>query len=220
MIVDLNLKNKLVIIIGCGHESLKKIEALCHQHCKILLICDKMNEKFLHVINKNNNITIRHMRFNADNINAIMSYNPFLVMAATNDKCLNKKIIDITRKMRCYSYAVDDPVNSDFAHPAIINFNNIIHISISTSGKSPLVSKQIKLTTQKIFSKIIKNDDVYKIKLQQIVRSASKKIFKSQLQRKKLLYQIWNDVKISKLIEDGKFNEAKNTTIKILNDLK
>ena len=221
MIIDLNLKNKLVMIIGCGNESLKKIEALCNQHCKILLICDKIHNKFPQVINKNNDkIQVLYMKLNDDNINTIVNYKPFLVMAATNDKCLNKKIIHVARKIKCYSYAVDDPTNSDFGHPSIINFDNTIQIAISTFGKSPLISKHIKLTTKKIFSQIIKDDDIYKIKLQQIARKIIKKMINSHIQRKKVLYKIWNDITISKLIKDGKFREAKITTIKMLNDLK
>ncbi len=222
MIIDLNLKNKLVMIIGCGRESLKKIEALCNQHCKIILICDKTHNKFPQAINKNkdNKIQVIHMKLNDDNIDTIVNYKPFLVMVATNDKCLNEKIIQITKKIKCYCYAVDDPANSDFGHPAIVNFSNTIQIAISTFGKSPLVSKHIKLTTRKIFNQVIKNDDIYKIKLQQIARRTIKKMFSSPRQRKKILYKIWNDITISKLINDGKFSEAKIETIKMLNDLK
>lgn len=219
MIVDLNLRGKLVIIIGCGNECLKKIEALSNQNCKILLICNIINQEIGNVIKKNENITVKKMKIDESNINKVFCYKPFLVMAATDNKTINKTILQ-RAKIHCNRYAVDDPDNSDFSHPAIITFNNFIQIAISTKKKSPLVSKQIKIKTKKIFKKIIKDEEIYKIKLQFIVRKLAKKLITSSQKRKKILYKIWNDKEITKYIELREFEEARSNAIMLLNDLR
>jgi len=43
LIVDLNLKENLVIVVGGGAEGLKKVNSLLTQSCKILVISDKIN---------------------------------------------------------------------------------------------------------------------------------------------------------------------------------
>ena len=42
MIVDLNLKGRLVIIVGAGGEGLKKVNSLLTQDCQILVISDSI----------------------------------------------------------------------------------------------------------------------------------------------------------------------------------
>ena len=67
-----------------------------------------------------------------------------LVMAATDDKALNRKIVDSAKQLRCYAYAVDDPEVSDFNHPSVMNFHDTVQVAISTGGKSPLMAKALK----------------------------------------------------------------------------
>ena len=45
MIVDLNLQDKTVIVIGGGSEAEKRINSLLKQGCKIIVISDKVSSK-------------------------------------------------------------------------------------------------------------------------------------------------------------------------------
>ena len=45
MIVDLNLHDKTVIIIGGGNEAQKRINSLLKQGCEILVISDYVNSQ-------------------------------------------------------------------------------------------------------------------------------------------------------------------------------
>jgi len=47
----------------------------------------------------------------------LSKYKPYLVMATTTDKALNRKIVEKARKMKSYAYASDDPEIRDFSHP-------------------------------------------------------------------------------------------------------
>ena len=213
MIVDLNLKGNLVIVVGGGAEGMKKINSLLTQDCKILVIADKVNAQLGNYI-KQKKIDFKKTKLKDGNV--LSKYKPFLVMAATDDRELNRKIIQKAKKMKCFVYASDDPEISDFAHPSVINIEDTVQIAISTGGRSPAMARKLTLQAEKIFKKIIKKDDIYQIKLQQIARDAAKKIIPTQLERKKFLYSVLNDKAIKQLIKDNKLKKAQQRAMLML----
>ena len=217
MIVDLNLKGNLVIVIGGGAEGYKKVNSLLTQNCKILVISDKVNTQLSNYI-KQKKITFK--KINLKDTSFLSKYKPFLVMATTNDRELNRKIIQKAKKMKCYVYAADDPEVSDFAHPSVINIEDTIQIAISTGGRSPAMARKLKLQTEKIFKKTIKKEDIYQIKLQQIARDSAKKIIPTQIERKKFLYSVLHDKTIKQLLKDGKVKKAQQRAMLMLKEWK
>ena len=215
MIVDLNLKGNLVIVVGGGAEGLKKINSLLTQDCRILVISDKINPQLSHYIKKNK---IEFKKVKLKNASFLGNYKPFLVMATTDNKELNRKIVQKAKKMKCYVYASDDPEVSDFSHPSVINIQDAVQIAISTKGRSPVMSRKIKNQAEKVFKKIIKKEDIYQIKLQQIVRNAAKKNIPTQNERKKFLYSVLKDSKIKQLIKDEKLKKAQDRAMMMLKE--
>ncbi len=213
MIVDLNLKGNLVIIIGGGAEAMKKVNSLLTQDCKILVISDKINTQLANYVKQKK---INFKKTKLKDANFLLKYKPFLIMAATNDRNLNRKIIQKAKKIKCLVYASDDPEISDFAHPSVINIEDTVQIAISTGGRSPVMARKLKLQTEKIFKKIIKKEDIHHIKLQQIARDAAKKIIPTQLERKKFLYLVLNDKTIKQLIKDNKLKKAQQRAMLML----
>ncbi len=215
MIVDLNLKGNLVIVVGGGAEGLKKINSLLTQDCRILVISDKINPQLSHYIKKNK---IEFKKVKLKNASFLGNYKPFLVMATTDNKELNRKIVQKAKKMKCYVYASDDPEVSDFSHPSVINIQDAVQIAISTKGRSPIMSRKIKNQAEKVFKKIIKKEDIYQIKLQQIARNAAKKNIPTQNERKKFLYSVLKDSKIKQLIKDEKLKKAQDRAMMMLKE--
>ncbi len=217
LIVDLNLKGNLVIVVGGGDEGYKKVNSLLTQDCKILLISDKVNTQLSNCIKQKK---IDFEKTKLKDAGFLSKYKPFLVMATTNDRQLNRKIIQKAKKMKCYVYASDDPEVSDFAHPSVINIEDTVQIAISTGGKSPAMARKLKLQTEKIFKKIIKKEDIYQIKLQQIARDKAKKTIPTQIERKKFLYSVLNDKTIKQLIKDNNLKKAQQRAMLILSKWK
>jgi precorrin-2 dehydrogenase/sirohydrochlorin ferrochelatase len=141
-------------------------------------------------------------------------------MAATDDRDLNRKIIQKAKKMKCFVYAADDPEVSDFAHPSVINIEDTIQIAISTGGRSPAMARKLKMQAEKIFKKTIKKEDICQIKLQQIARDAAKKTLPTQLERKKFLYSLINDKSIKQLIKDQDLKKAQRRAMLMLKEWK
>ncbi len=217
LIVDLNLKGNLVIVVGGGNEGYKKVNSLLTQDCKILLISDKVNTQLSNFIKQKK---IKFKKTKLKDTGFLSKYKPFLVMATTNDRQLNRKIIQKAKKMKCYVYASDDPEVSDFAHPSVINIEDTVQIAISTGGKSPAMARRLKLQTEKIFKKIIKKEDIYQIRLQQIARDKAKKTIPTQIERKKFLYSVLNDKTIKQLIKDNNLKKAQQRAMLILSKWK
>jgi len=213
LIVDLNLKGGLIIVVGGGTEALKKVDSLLTQDCKILVISDKINTR-LSNYKKQKKIDFKKIKLKDANI--LSKYKPVLVMASTDDRELNKRIVMKAKKMKCYVYASDDPKVSDFSHPSVINIGDTIQVAISTRGRSPLMAKKIKSQAEKIFKKVIKIEDIYQIQLQQITREAAKGAILTQKKRKKFLYSIINDKEIKQLIKDRKLKKAQQRALLML----
>jgi precorrin-2 dehydrogenase/sirohydrochlorin ferrochelatase len=216
LIVDLNLKGKLVIVVGGGNEGLKKVNALLTQDCKILLVSDSTNRQIENYVKKKK---IQFKKIRLQNANFLKKYRPFMVLATTDDKKLNRRIVDQAKKMRCYAYAADDPDVSDFAFGSVINIEDTVQIAVSTGGKSPAMSRKLRLQAEKVFKKLIKKEDIYHIKLQDYARRAAKKKIATFPQRKKFLYAVMNDKRIKQLIADGNLLMAQKRVIEMLGDL-
>ena len=150
LIIDLNLKGNLVIVVGGGAEGMKKVNSLLTQDCKILVVSNKVNTQLSNYIKQKK---INFKKSQLKDANFLSKYKPFLVMATTDDRELNRKILQKAKKMKCFVYAADDPEVSDFAHPSVINIEDTIQIAVSTGGRSPAMARKIKMQAEKIFKK-------------------------------------------------------------------
>lgn len=215
VIVDLNLKGNLVIVVGAGQEGLKKVNSLLTQDCKILVISNKVNTQIKRFADDGK---IEFKKERLQSANFLDDYEPLLVMAATDDKELNRKIVQRAKEKRCYAYAADDPQVSDFAHPSVINIHDTVQVAISTGGKSPAMARKIKLKAEKIFNQVIDKDDIHQIKLQKIARDAAKSKIPTVLGRKKFLYSVLNNNTIKQLLKEDNFPLAEKEVMKILEE--
>jgi precorrin-2 dehydrogenase/sirohydrochlorin ferrochelatase len=217
MIVDLNLLDKTVIVIGGGNEAQKRINSLLKQDCEILVISDSVNSQINKLV-KAKKIKLKKQKIH--NTKFISTFKPNMIITTTNDKNLNQKIINSAKRSKIIAYSSDNPEDSDFSNPAIIDFENMIQIAIFTGGRSPAMSKKIRVQSEKIFKKIITKEDIDQIKIQKIARKLAKEIIPTQTQRKEYLRSIMNDNEVEQLIKDGQLKKAERRAITILRNWK
>ena len=194
---------------------MKKVSSLLTQDCEIIVISNSSNSQLEKYV-KQGKIKFRKTKLN--DANFLSKYKPYLVMATTTDKALNRKIVEKARKMKLYAYASDDPDVSDFAHQSVINVADTVQIAISTGGSSPAMARKIKLKAESYFKKNISSEEIFQIRLQKFARSEAKLVIKTQLERKKFLYSIINDKRVKELLKDGKYKQAQTRVKKILNE--
>ena len=215
MIVDLHLQGNLVIVVGSGNEGVKKVNSLLTQDCKILVISDKLNSQIERYVKQGK---IKFKKTKLKDAIFLSKYKPYLVMATTSDRVLNRKIVEKAKKMKSYAYASDDPEISDFAHPSVINIADTIQIAVSTGGSSPAMARKIKLKAEPFFKKNISNEDIYQIKLQKFARFEVKQVLSTQLDRKKFLYAVMNDKHVKELLKEGKYKMSQVRVKKMLKE--
>jgi len=217
LIVDLNLHDKTVIVIGGGNEAQKRINSLLKQDCDILVISDSVNSQISKLV-KAKKIKLKKQKIHDTKF--ISEFKPNMIITTTNNKNLNQKIINSAKRSKIIAYSSDNPEDSDFSNPAIIDFENMIQIAIFTGGRSPAMSKKIRIQSEKIFKKIITKEDIAQIKIQKIARKLAKEIIPTQTQRRKYLHSIMVDNEIEQLIKDGQIKKAERRAITILRNWK
>ena len=205
-----------MIVVGSGNEGVKKVNSLLTQDCKILVISDKLNSQIERYVKQGK---IKFKKTKLKDALFLSKYKPYLVMATTSDRILNRKIVEKAKKMKSYAYASDDPEISDFAHPSVINIADTIQIAISTGGSSPAMARKIKLKAESFLKKNISSEDIYQIKLQKFARIEAKQVLSTQLDRKKFLYGVMNDKRVKGLLKEGKYKMAQGRVKKMLREL-
>ncbi|HET6730916.1 MAG TPA: bifunctional precorrin-2 dehydrogenase/sirohydrochlorin ferrochelatase [Nitrososphaeraceae archaeon] len=218
MLVDLNLNGKQVIIIGGGTEGLRKLRGLEAQNCEIILITNRLN-RIIRTLRDEGKIHVRkeHVR----DTTFLEEYDhPFLIMACTNDKALNRTIAQKARLRGVLSYAVDDPAVSEFSYASIINIEGILQIAISTSGRSPIVARTIRIKAERVLRRLIRRSDIDNIKLQEVARKMIRTKIPTVNERKEFLYSIFNDSTIQKLIKEDRIDDARQEIVALINSWK
>lgn len=215
MIVDLNLKGRNILVIGAGMEGTKRIKSLSNQDCKIIIVSETFNESLYEIEGKNTPIIIIRRKIEDPNIIDEFS-DIFVVFASTNDPFLNKKIIDRAKEKGILSYSIDDASSSDFFFTSIINIDETIQIAISTSGKSPLMSKIIRDRIEKAIKNIIGKKDTDNIKIQEFAREHVRNYIKNQDERRMFLYSLVDDQEIQELVAKNNMDKVKERIINTL----
>jgi len=215
VIVDLNLKGRNILVIGAGMEGAKRIKSLSNQDCKIIIVSETVNESLYEIEGKNTPIII--IRKKIEDPSIIDEFSDIsMVFASTNDSSLNNKIITRAKKKGILSYSIDDVSSSDFFFTSIINIDETIQIAISTSGKSPLMSKIIRDRIENAIKNIIGKKDTDNIKIQEFAREHVRNYIKNQHERRMFLYSLVDDQEIQELVAKNNMNKVKERIINTL----
>jgi len=216
LIVDLNVRGKHAIVIGGGTEGIRKIRGLLGQGCMITVISNRVNH-FL--ANQAALGKIELVKARLSDARILEDYNDmFLVLAATNDHMLNRKIVEKGRSMGAFVYAADDPVVSDFSYASILNIEGVMQVAISTSGRSPIMARKVRIRAERVLRRIIRKADIENAKLQEFARLAARPRIKTVGKRKEFLYSLIKDRRIQNLIKEDKIEDAKSATLELLQE--
>ena len=215
LIIDLNLYHKRVLIIGGGVESGRKVRGLLGQNCYITVISDHFDAYLAGLASKGQ---IQTVKAKVDDATILDNYDDglFLLLACTDDRSLNRKLVEKGRSLGAFVYSVDDPSYSDFSYASIINIEGVMQVAISTSGKSPIMARQVRIKAERVLKRVIKKTDIENTRLQEFARNAAKSKIESVEDRKKFLYSLINDKYIQSLLKEDKIEDAKTSTIHLL----
>ena len=215
LIIDLNLYNKKAVIVGGGIEGGRKVRGLLGQNCCITVISDHFDPYLSDLANKGQ---IQIIKSKVDDSTVLDGHNGslFLLLACTDDRSLNRTLVEKGRSMGAFVYSVDDPSYSDFSYASIINIEGVMQVAVSTSGKSPIMARQVRIKAERVLKRVIKKTDIENTRLQEFARNAARAKIHSVEDRKKFLYSLVNDKYIQNLIRENRIEDAKSSTIELL----
>ncbi len=142
--VNLNIENKLSVVIGGGSVGARKVKNLLKYNCQIRIVSKEFNEKILQNKDK---LEIISGEYKKEYLK-----DAFLVFICTDNKNLNLKIYNDAKELNCLVNIVTHPELCDFTIPSVIRRGSL-KISVSTDGKSPALSKLIRKELEEKYSR-------------------------------------------------------------------
>ena len=135
--VFLDLKDKECLVVGAGSVGKRKVFGLCKSNPKKIMVVDPyVSNDFQKSLPKF--VEVKNREFQEKDLD-----NKFLVIVATSNLDLNKRISKLCHDRNILCNVVDRPNLCSFIVPSIVD-KDIIKIAISTGGKSPAMSRYLK----------------------------------------------------------------------------
>lgn len=135
--VNLNICDKLCLVVGGGTVALRKTKSLLAAGARIRVISPEVLPA-LNVLAENEEIEWFDRGFAEGDLKGV-----FLVFAATNRHEVQVLIVEEASKYSVLMNSADDPLNSHFHVPAHFRRGRML-VTVSTGGSSPALAKRIK----------------------------------------------------------------------------
>ncbi|WP_231272753.1 precorrin-2 dehydrogenase/sirohydrochlorin ferrochelatase family protein [Clostridium botulinum] len=143
----LDIRNRNVVVVGGGKVAFRKTKKLLEFGANVILISPQLINEF----NDLKNIYLSKLNIIIDYYNDSYIKNAYLVIGATSNKSINKKISVCCKEKNILCNIVDDINSSDFIVPSSVKRGDLV-ISISTMGKSPMLASKVKQEIEKKYS--------------------------------------------------------------------
>lgn len=140
MIVDLRLDSKRILVVGGGREATKRVAAMAREDCAITVVSPVISETISEMA-RSGRITVIPDSADASILGRI---HPDMVVAATDDRALNRALMAEAHRLRIWGYSSSDPQYSDYANLAQAEFGGMVRVAVSTGGRSPAMAGRIR----------------------------------------------------------------------------
>ena len=132
--IHLDIRNRHCLVVGGGSVGTRKTETLLDCGAKVTVVSPRASEK-LHELAQASSISLKNRSYRTTDLKGI-----FLVIGATDDETLNQQISHDAESRDTLCNIADRPQVCNFILPSIVHRGDLV-ITISTSGKSPALSK-------------------------------------------------------------------------------
>jgi precorrin-2 dehydrogenase / sirohydrochlorin ferrochelatase len=145
--IFLKLENLQTLLVGGGNVGLEKLEALLlnSPQSDIMIVADFFKDELLALAADHPGVKIIHRKFRMDDLKE-----KDIVVLATDDPELHKRIKEETRKQRILTNVADTPALCDFYLGSVVRKGDL-KIAISTNGKSPTMAKRLRQFFEEVF---------------------------------------------------------------------
>ncbi|MCX7192951.1 MAG: siroheme synthase CysG [Proteobacteria bacterium] len=129
--IFLNVKAQLCLVVGGGEVAKRKVGVLLEAGALVRVVAPEID----HALAKLPNVTAIESRFDAQHLMGVT-----LIIAATNDRIVNKLVSELARERNIPVNVVDDPELCSFIMPAILDRSPLM-VAFSSGGASPVLTR-------------------------------------------------------------------------------
>lgn len=142
--VNLNISHRACLVVGGGPVAFRKARMLAECGADVTVVsmdfCDEF-QKFSNI----SSISLVQRKYFLSDLDG-----KFLVIGATDDEALNRRISEDAGKKNMLCNIADVPEICNFILPSVIRQEDLV-IAVSTSGKSPAFAKKLRKDLEKSF---------------------------------------------------------------------
>ena len=135
--VHLDIKGRRCLVVGGGPVGTRKVHTLLDCGARVTVVSPEATEA-LEALADEGAITLKPRSYRPGDLSGM-----FLVIVATDDETLNRRISREAENMNLLCNVADRPDICNFILPSIVQQGDLI-ITISTSGKSPALAKKLR----------------------------------------------------------------------------
>ena len=135
--VHLNIENRNVLVVGGGGVGTRKVKMLLECGARVTVVSIESSRE-LRELAESGDIDLEQRSYRSEDLNGM-----FLVIGATNDMKLNRRISNDAEQLNTLCNIADRPEVCNFILPSIVRREDLV-ITVSTSGKSPAMAKKLR----------------------------------------------------------------------------
>ncbi|WP_018084943.1 precorrin-2 dehydrogenase/sirohydrochlorin ferrochelatase family protein [Desulfurispora thermophila] len=144
--VTINLAGQLCLVVGGGKVAGRKAKTLLECGARIRLVSPQLVPELDELVRRSGDSIFYQARpYQPADLHGVL-----LVIAATGDVEVNRRIAQECRHRSLLVNVVNDPAAGNFFVPATVR-RGALTIAVSTAGKSPLLSRYIRQELESIF---------------------------------------------------------------------
>ena len=201
MIVEYNLREKRVTIVGGGHETARKIRAFVQAGARVRLLGPRFDGEALATA-KELGALFRYCPPSQIARRAFASTDILVVVA--DDPALGRELRPIATRRRIPFYVCNDAEVSDWVQPALRRIGPIV-LAVSTGGRSPIVARELAGR----LARAVHPEDEHTVAVQAFAREMVRKWIPQAGVRHRLLYDIYRDGGVRAALAEGNLRAAK-----------
>ncbi len=177
--VFIDLTDKKVLLVGGGEVAFRKARTLFKSPCCLLVVAKQFSPPFVGWL-KNNGIGHQERSYLDGEASGY-----FLIISATDDPHLNRKVFEDAKTSDRLINVVDQPQLCNIYIPALLQRDSL-QVAISTNGKCPALARRLRLD----LSKVIPERYGPLLDHLSVIREHVKRKISSPLERKQALEEI------------------------------
>ena len=140
--IFLNISGRRCVVVGGGQVALRKVKALIECGADVEVISPDLCLE-LRRLAESREVRALNREYQSGDLRGA-----FVVIAATDNSDVNRKVAEEAKRNAALVNVVDDAENSDFIIPSYLRRGDVT-VAISTAGKSPALARKIRNRLEK-----------------------------------------------------------------------